>query len=983
MKKITFLLFLSVTLLAKAQIPSYYDDVNLSLSGTSLKNELATKITATHTRFLSYSQVWSASQITDLDPNDASQNNVILIYGYNDNDGNYITDRTRNKNLNGGTAGTDWNREHTYPKSLGNPNLGTSGPGADAHHLRPADVSFNGQRGSKKFAAGSGNAGDSNGGWYPGDEWKGDVARMMMYVYLRYGNQCLPTAVGIGSSSNTPDAMIDLFLQWNAEDPVSQIEINRNAYHGLTANSFSQGNRNPFIDNPAFATQIWGGPQAEDLFGGTNTSDTEAPSTPNNLIASNITATSVDLSWNASSDNIGVTGYDIYSNGTFYVSVNTNSYSATDLTASTLYNFTVRAKDAAGNSSSSSASAIITTLPTTNGGTTTELLISEYVEGSSNNKAIEIANFTGATVNLSNYSLKRNTNGGSSWGAAYNLSGQLNTGDVFVIVNSNAGTALKNLANVTTSAEALTFNGNDPVGLFKNNVLIDVIGNFNGGSANFAQNTTRRRKETITSPSTNYTVSEWDSYAADTFDGLGNHSIAGGTTEDTSAPTVPNGLNASNITETTVDLSWSLATDNVGVTGYDIYKNGTLEASTTGTNYTVTGLDVVTSYNFYIVAKDGAGNTSAPSTTITVITVDDTAPNAPSNLAASNTTQTTTDLTWNVSTDNVGVTNYTIFKDGVLEASTTSNSYTVSNLISNTNYSFEVVANDAASNSSIASNIVSVTTLSATNTSTLLLDNSFETGLEGWIDGGGDCYRIRSSRSYDGSYSVRIRDNSGTASSMTSSSFDVSGYTDLSVEFYFYSYSMENNEDFWLRYYDGSAWRTVETFISGTDFSNNGFFTATVNISSTDYYFPSNAQFRFQCDASSNADQIYIDKVSVTATTGSNLKSTENSTIISIGLPRAETALNYREIESLEFYPNPTKNKAKIRTEIDIEDDIVNVQLKLVDLQGRLVKSLNFEDIKNELFEYDLDVSNISRGVYLINIVSSKGLSITKKLIVE
>src|SRR5690606_1528595 len=126
--------------------------------------------------------------------------------------------RRRNKNSDGGGASCEWNREHTYPKSLGTPNLGTTGPGADAHHLRAADVQRNGDRGSEKFTAGNGNSGDmTSSTWYPGDEWKGDVERMVMYMYVRYGNRCLPKNVGIGDAVATDSNMIDLFLQWNAE----------------------------------------------------------------------------------------------------------------------------------------------------------------------------------------------------------------------------------------------------------------------------------------------------------------------------------------------------------------------------------------------------------------------------------------------------------------------------------------------------------------------------------------------------------------------------------------------------------------------------------------------------------------------------------------------------------------------------------------------------------------------------------------------
>jgi len=240
-----------------SQVPAYYNNVNLTLTGQAMKTELSNKITVTHTTNLSYSPgVWDALKQTDLDP--SNSNKVLLIYGYNDSDGNPITDKTRNKNDNGGNVG-DWNREHVYPKSLGAPDLGTSGPGADAHHLRNDDVQMNGNRGSRKFAAGSGNASTTGSNWYPGDEWKGDVARMMMYMYLRYGSQCLPNNVGIGSSVAGDPSMIDLFLQWNVEDTVSQYEINRN-----NILETEQGNRNPFIDNPYLATVIWNGTIAQD-----------------------------------------------------------------------------------------------------------------------------------------------------------------------------------------------------------------------------------------------------------------------------------------------------------------------------------------------------------------------------------------------------------------------------------------------------------------------------------------------------------------------------------------------------------------------------------------------------------------------------------------------------------------------------------------------------------------------------------------------
>ncbi|WP_431165540.1 endonuclease [Tenacibaculum halocynthiae] len=611
-KLLPFYTLLLMSFAVFSQIPSYYNDVNLNQTGTSLKDALATKIISTHATNLTYTPgVWDALKQTDLDLTNNSK--VVLIYGYSDSDGNYVTDRTRSKDDNGGSAGSQWNREHVYPKSLGNPNLGTSGAGADVHHLRPADISFNSQRSSKKFAQGSGNAGDSSGGWYPGDEWKGDVARMMMYMYLRYGSQCLPKNVAIGTAAASDANMISLLLQWNAEDPVSNFEKQRNP---IIQNL--QGNRNPFIDNPAFATKIWGGPQAEDLFGNGNSNDTQAPTAPTNLTTSNITETTVNLSWNAATDNTGVTGYDIYRNSNKLTTVTSTNYQVTGLNASTSYNFYIKAKDAANNISIASNTVNITTISAPTSGTATDLLISEYIEGSSYNKAIELANFTGNTINLSNYTLKKASNGGG-WTSTLTLSGQLTNGKTYVIAHSSASATVKNKAQKTDTS-VLSFNGNDAVGLFKNNVLIDVIGNPTSSST-FAKDKTLQRKSSIKSPNSNYTTSEWNSLSKDTFNGLGLHSIDGGTPADTQAPTTPSNLTGSTITKTSVNLSWNASTDNTAVTGYDVYRGSTKITTVTTTNFNVTGLSAATSYNFYVRAKDAANNVSSSSNTITITTL--------------------------------------------------------------------------------------------------------------------------------------------------------------------------------------------------------------------------------------------------------------------------------------------------------------------------------------------------------------------------
>jgi endonuclease I len=263
MKKL-LLLSLFLCLNAVAQVPAYYSSIDFSQSGSSIKSQLASLISTTHNQ-ITYTMVWDVLKVADLETGSSTM--VALTYGYNDGDGNPVTDRTRDKNANGGNNG-EWNREHVYAKSMGNPDLGTSGPGADAHNLRACDVQQNNNRASKKFVSGSGNAGTSGSDWYPGDEWKGDCARIVMYMYLRYGTQCLPSAAGTGTVNTIDPNMVDLFLDWNADDAVSQFEKDRN-----DAIQNAQGNRNPFIDNPRIATLIWGGPIAEDTWGGVGFSE--------------------------------------------------------------------------------------------------------------------------------------------------------------------------------------------------------------------------------------------------------------------------------------------------------------------------------------------------------------------------------------------------------------------------------------------------------------------------------------------------------------------------------------------------------------------------------------------------------------------------------------------------------------------------------------------------------------------------------------
>ena len=169
----------------------------------------------------------------------------------------------------------------------------------------------------------------------------------------------------------------------------------------------------------------------------------------------------------------------------------------------------------------------------------TDLLISEYVEGSSDNKALEIYNGTGAAINLAAglYSIEIYFNGSTLAGTTIELTGTVGDGDVYVVADNDAGSAILTETDQTSTSNF--FNGDDAVALLKNGVIIDVIGQmgfdpgYYWGSGDVStQNHTLRRKETIDTGDANGgdafdPALEWDGYAEDTFDGLGSHTVGG------------------------------------------------------------------------------------------------------------------------------------------------------------------------------------------------------------------------------------------------------------------------------------------------------------------------------------------------------------------------------------------------------------------------------------------------------------------------
>ncbi|WP_273086873.1 endonuclease I family protein [Capnocytophaga gingivalis] len=212
------------------KLKAYYLGVDFSKAGNAFRDELAAHTIKKHHTFLGYGQRNQYLSKADADP--AHRGNAILLY----------TGESRNYNS------ANVNTEHVFPQSKLSDARQQKG---DLHHLRACDKDVNSARGNLPFTQGSGRARKVGGGWYPSDEFKGDVARMVMYMNLHYN---LPW-------NKISTSGVELMLKWNAEDPVSALEQQRN-----NVIESAQGNRNPFIDNPYLATKIWGGNPAENTW---------------------------------------------------------------------------------------------------------------------------------------------------------------------------------------------------------------------------------------------------------------------------------------------------------------------------------------------------------------------------------------------------------------------------------------------------------------------------------------------------------------------------------------------------------------------------------------------------------------------------------------------------------------------------------------------------------------------------------------------
>ena len=472
--------------------------------------------------------------------------------------------------------------------------------------------------------------------------------------------------------------------------------------------------------------------------------DTTPPTAPTGLTASNIGMTSVTLSWTASTDNIGVTGYKVY-RGTTYVGFTTStSMQVTGLTSNTAYSFTVVAQDAKLNTATSAALPVTTLIGP----------IFVYTEGNGTLPTVSNTDLLQTSASITAQS-------GTATGT-YLTDGSATTGTgVTGLPQVAAGTSITYTFNTTTNTSGYNITGIDIYTAWQDNgrvnpnvtVSYSLIGSPTTytiiGTATYSKvlaavaGSAAWTKTSITfpvgfNPPTAVKNLKFDfGTQQNNAVGYAEIDVFGAPTVDNQAPSVPTGLSSTAVIQSGFTLNWTASTDNFGVASYEVFKDGVSVGTTTTTNMNITGLAPTTTYVMTVTAKDAAGNTSAASSplSVTTVSVDNQAPTVPTALVSSAITSTGFTLSWTASTDNVGVALYSIYKDGTPLITTNLTTVNITGLASATTYSITVKAADAAGNISPASDALSVTTAVYVPTSTGTIENFNDNVLTNWYSG--------------------------------------------------------------------------------------------------------------------------------------------------------------------------------------------------------------------------------------------------------
>ncbi len=379
-----------------------------------------------------------------------------------------------------------------------------------------------------------------------------------------------------------------------------------------------------------------------------NNKDVTPPSTPENIRTTNITVSTISFAWNAANDDVGVTAYRLYKDGsnTAFTTTTSLSFTITNLSAGRSYEYSVSAVDAAGNESArSQVLTVATPVPIDSTAPTTP---SALRATSVTSNRVSIAwNAASDNVAVTGYRLYKN---GSS--TAFHTTSTLSFTDtglnpeqsyqyrVSAIDAAGNESSRSAVLTVSTTATPDTSAPTTPTNLRSTTETSDQINlMWNAASDNVGVTGYRLYKNgsstafaTTAAPGyndTGLTADQSYQYRVSAVDAAGNESALSTSlmvntlaAPDTSAPTTPSSLRSTTVTSDQINLMWNAASDNIGVTGYRLYKNGssTPFATTTTPGYNDTGLTANQSYQYRVSAVDEAGNESALSSAISVTT---------------------------------------------------------------------------------------------------------------------------------------------------------------------------------------------------------------------------------------------------------------------------------------------------------------------------------------------------------------------------
>lgn len=478
----------------------------------------------------------------------------------------------------------------------------------------------------------------------------------------------------------------------------------------------------------------------------TPSGDTTAPAVPAGLVATAVSPAQINLTWPAATDNVAVTGYDIYRNESKVGTSLVPGFNDTGRTPGTTYRYEVAAHDAAGNTSARSSPPVSATTPAASGGgdTTPPAVPTDLTASANSSSQIQLS-WTASTdnVGVAGYNVYRDdAKVGTATVAGYTDTGlSPSTAYAYKVAafdaagNASSPSTAVNATTPVASADAVPpsvptrFAANVQVAPEIDARLTWTASTDNVGVVGY--HVYRDGAKIASVPYVWYsdlglTPNKQYSYTIAAYDAAGNTSaqvtpVAVGasapTSTDTAPPSKPVNVKATMTDPTTVQLAWDRSTDNVGVVGYRVYEGGTLVTTLTyvSASWNNVGRTPGTTYKYTVSAFDKAGNASAPSDLVTITTPAATAadtqpPTTPGALSATALSPSSIQLTWNTSTDNTRVYGYVVYRNAKRLTAVKGTRFVDTGLASGTNYSYSVAAFDPSSNTSAHSAPANATT---------------------------------------------------------------------------------------------------------------------------------------------------------------------------------------------------------------------------------------------------------------------------------